>query len=496
MGWPGERIPDTLEYQQVQAWQELVQQLASFDALFPSLALAETVALLESLAGDTQFQAQTRDSSVQILGLLEAAGMNFDYLWVAQLDKASWPQPTSPNPLLPVGLQKRLQMPLASPARELGLARKLTRRFASAAPQVVFSYSLMDGDKALGPSSLIEEYPLLSPDRLIAFRPANYWQVIHAAAGPEPLRDDSGPPLTAPKRVRGGSQILKDQAACPFRAFAIHRLGAVAPEQPGSGFSGLERGSLIHNALELIWKQLRSHAALVAMDEAQLDALIERSIQTSFRPLEAERDIGPRLKAIECARIQRLLGAWLALERQRPPFAVVLSETQRRLTLSGLPISLRYDRVDRLHDDRLLVLDYKTGRVDIKSWVGERPDEPQVPLYAIANQTAVSAVAFGQINSGEVSFKGLGEDPGAAPGLLSPEALVRHEMPPTWPALLDHWREALDRLAREFVAGFAAVAPKKPPATCQYCHLHSLCRVREQGTGPGNDAEASPGGEL
>ena len=44
-----------------------------------------------------------------------------------------------------------------------------------------------------------------------------------------------------------------------------------------------------------------------------------------------------------------------------------------------------------------------------------------------------------------------------------------------WPALLQQWRERLERLVREFLDGYAAVQPQ--PGACEYCHLQMLCRV-------------------
>jgi hypothetical protein len=41
--------------------------------------------------------------------------------------------------------------------------------------------------------------------------------------------------------------------------------------------------------------------------------------------------------------------------------------------------------------------------------------------------------------------------------------------------LMERWRERIDRLAREFREGRAAVDPL--PTACRTCHLHGLCRV-------------------
>jgi len=43
---------------------------------------------------------------------------------------------------------------------------------------------------------------------------------------------------------------------------------------------------------------------------------------------------------------------------------------------------VRLDRIDRLNDDSLLVIDYKSGTVSPSSWDLPRPDDVQLPLYA------------------------------------------------------------------------------------------------------------------
>jgi len=43
--------------------------------------------------------------------------------------------------------------------------------------------------------------------------------------------------------------MVKDQAACPFRAFAAHRLGAEGLQFPHTGLDALERGTLVHRVL-------------------------------------------------------------------------------------------------------------------------------------------------------------------------------------------------------------------------------------------------------
>ncbi len=492
LGWPGNRSLDTLEYQQVEVWQKTITELVRFDYIFPSVSLSQAIELLERLAFATQFQAQTLSSPVQVLGLFEAAGLTFDYLWVMNLDNEAWPSPIRPNAFLPLSLQKERNMPLASVERELSLARRITERFKKTCSHLVMSHHEMDGDKLLEESSLIGDLSLADLSDVLGGskeKPSQrYCDVIFEKRDGEIIEDAVAPMVSDASGIRGGSQILKDQAACPFKAFATHRLQAKVTEEYVPGISAALRGSLIHRALELVWKALENHASLIAHSDQELDELVGECIARSFAITKDGNQLGARLKQLESERMSKLLHAWLALETQRAAFVVRSNESKKRVMIGDLPINIRFDRIDQLDDGSAFVLDYKTGKVDIRSWAGDRPDEPQVPLYAIANKTDVSGVAFGQLNVDGVAFKGLAEDTGVAPGIngvgnpddKNAAAIARLGFPEQWPELINQWRCVLEALAGEFTSGTADVNPKSKSTSCQYCHLQSLCRIRHR----------------
>ncbi len=486
LAWPGNRTLDTLEFQQIEVWQRALAQLRIYDHSFASMSYTQAIALLERIAVDTQFQAQTKDSPVQVLGVFEAAGMVFDHLWVTGLDNSAWPAPLKPNALLPVRLQKQRHMPMASPERELQLAKRITERFERSAGQVVMSYSRADGDKSLQASALIEHFEEVPIESVVVLADNPAYTSLGTPALCEHVQDHIAPyvehDLEHMETIRGGTQLLKDQAACPFRAFARHRLQAKNTEAAAFGLTPAQRGSLLHYALESIWRELRDQRALLALDDAGLDALIEHSSVDSLRLLQKLQPhllLGEQTQSLEKARMHKLLRAWMSLEKQRAPFSVVLNESRATLTLAGLPITMRYDRVDALADGALLVLDYKTAKVSLNTWAGERPDEPQVPLYAIANQDQAVGAAFGQVNVEEVAIKGLAAHAELAPGLKLPEELSKLDLPDNWSEVLAHWRHELEALAQEFMQGHAEVLPKHGDKTCRYCDLQPLCRIKD-----------------
>jgi RecB family exonuclease len=159
---------------------------------------------------------------------------------------------------------------------------------------------------------------------------------------------------------------------------------------------------------------------------------------------------------------------WLEIERQRAPFTVVEFESERYAEAGGVRCKVRVDRVDRLDDGREVIIDYKTGRPAKSAWDGDRPDEPQLPLYAVSHSAPVAAVLFGQVKVGEAAFKGY-----AAQDDLVPGATLRD-----LETEFAEWRTVLDKLGADFRAGDARVDPKDANA-CRRCSLLALCRFTE-----------------
>jgi RecB family exonuclease len=167
---------------------------------------------------------------------------------------------------------------------------------------------------------------------------------------------------------------------------------------------------------------------------------------------------GTRLREIECGRLTGLLMDWLDVERRRTPFRVAAREDAREVEIGGLKIKTRIDRVDELPDGRQVVIDYKSNAPPLNSWEGDRPAEPQVPLYAAKCATQVAAALFANLRPGELKFTGIAEEKGLA-------------------GKIREWDTTLEKIALEFAQGRAQVDPRK--GACDNCRLTPLCRVSE-----------------
>lgn len=524
LGWPGERSLDTLEFQQIEHWKRALEQFAQLDHVMPNISLNKALDCLNRIVKDTAFQAKTDYSPIQILGLLEASGLVFDELWVMGLDDENWPPKIQPNPLIPLALQRQHNMPRASVEKELTLAQDITARFSRSASKVIFSYPQQSGDKHLSPSALLSKFPRIEQTEFNIQQNQTYAEQLLNSVNLESILDDSANTLLNVDNIRGGAQILQDQAACPFKAFATHRLLTKAKERAAPGYSPQDRGSLVHVSLELIWKSLQKSENLNAMPDSALQALVEDSIETCFRELFSREGHslkdshgnmrGSVLTALEKQRMVALLMNWLQLEKGRTPFDVVLNEGRQAINVNGLPINLRFDRIDKLADGGYVILDYKTGVKSLSSWEGNRPDDPQVPLYSVAfnrrsdnevnndcvgesitnnSSSNLSAVAFAQINIEDMAFKGLGESSDLIKGIKTPQELKRNNFSEDWSEVLSNWQLSLEKLANEFLEGRAPVDPKRGQVSCQYCHLKSLCRVKSRMNVTANTAGATEG---
>lgn len=479
-GFPGERALDSIEYQTLKKWHEVLAQFARLDVVATKMGYGEACARLRRIAADTAFQPESPDVPVQILGVLESAGCEFDHLWVMGLTVEAWPLAARPNPFLPLVLQREAGIPESAAALSLELDRRITRGWMGAAPEVVFSHPRLEADRELAPSPLIAgltegqaPYLCATPDHIA---------LLHASRLLERSEDAAAPPLVATPplsvfAVRGGTALIRDQAACPFRAYARHRLGAESLSVPHTGLDALERGALVHQVLASAWGALETKHALDSIDDAALEALLEKAARDAMQRQRRERPgtLSGRFAGIEMRRLARLARDWLALERGRGDFSVFAVEAKRAIAIGGLEFNGRLDRVDETADGRRIVIDYKTRAPGVAAWLGERPEEPQLPLYLLAAEPAASAIAFAQVRAGEMKLVALAADDGILPGARTlPDGRLKRAAD-SWGEQLVFWRAELERLARGFAGGEAAVDPK--PGACEYCDLKPLCRI-------------------
>lgn len=490
VGFPGERTPDSSEYQTLKKWQDVLSGFALLDNVTTGMSYRQAVSHLRGMVADTLFQPETLDVPIQILGVFEAAGMMFDHLWVMGLSDEAWPLQPRPNPFLPIELQRAERLPLSSPATTLELASRFTDGWLAASKEVILSHARHIGSsdtRELAPSPLIAHLaasdialPNLLPDYV------KHRDLIHQGRRLERIKDDPAPGIVHDKggddRARGGVAVIKDQAACPFRALALHRLHAEGLKTPHSGLDAAERGTLVHEMLAQVWGRIRDKSTLDALAEDELKTLLISAAGEVIARMSVRHPytLSERLARIEQRRLIRLAREWLEEERKRSDFTVVSTEARRSIEIAGLALNTRLDRVDELADGRRIVIDYKTRAPSVNAMLGERPEEPQLPLYLVAAEPDAAAIAFAQVKTGEMRFTALVRDNDLLPDVKE-FAPSRHvDRYDSWEALVAAWSDVLVSVATDFSSGHSQVDPKKYPHTCRTCDVRPLCRIYER----------------
>lgn len=488
LGWPGSRPLDSVEYQQARQWYQLLEKFASLDLLQSSIDFNNALITLQQLAHATPFQAEVKQSPIQILGALEGEGLQFDHCWVMGMTNRAWPPSPEPNPLLPLSLQRREQMPRSSVEKEIAFAEALTEHYRQCAATVVFSHASQVDDARMLPSPLIDDIPPVELEEVLEGKPlasAVLQYLYRDADRPslETVNCHHGPELVVEdgQAVRGGTAVLRHQALCPFDAFAQLRLGAAEPEKPEPGLSAADKGSIIHNVMAILWQQWRDQTAL--LNAMEPDTMLEETVDALLADYRGGNDLGPFYLALEKSRIIELIRSFLDFERKRQAFEVVATEEEQLRDFAGLTFRLRMDRVDRLPDGRHLIIDYKTGvSANVNQWLGERPDEPQMPLYALCYPEPVTGIFFACIRAQDPGYCGVADESVSAwdPRIKPPQKLQKEHRRDDWPALLKEFENRLTKIAEEYRQGYAAVDPKNiNTAMRNNAHLLPLNRLCE-----------------
>jgi len=253
----------------------------------------------------------------------------------------------------------------------------------------------------------------------------------------------------------------------------------------------------VERALQRIWEELRDSEGLQqAQRRDDLEAVISQGVEHAMAEVLAPTSdaMTMRLRELERQRNIEVLGGWLALEVTRRPFQVLAHQEPVEVELGGLRLRGVMDRLDAI-DGGQVVIDYKTGKdISVGSWAVPRPRQPQMPFYALALRrrgTEPAGIAYASIRRDECSFKAYQRERD-----LVPSSIPRKESfdGAHFEEYMNYWEEELERLARSFVAGEAAVDPSVPPgmngSPCHNCHLQALCRIGDE-QGP----EADDGAE-
>jgi ATP-dependent helicase/nuclease subunit B len=468
-GWPGDRALTAMEFEATRGWESALDTVSTLDFSGRRVRYAEALEALEMQAKSSLLALPATGAAVEVMEVREAEGSVFDAVVFLRATDANWPPTERVHPLLPWGLQRSLKMAGSDAAEAAERARRFMQGLMERAGSVLFTSAAEDADGKLRPSPLLAEIGL----RIVGAEELVASTAVAAMVELESVVDAEQLPALPSTIVKGGSNVLKLQAACGFKAFAELRLLAREPESGVLGLDARESGSLLHRTMQAFWKAVRTQEALRAMSRSEREERLTDAIDAAMRGrLRAESDWDRAYVGVLKQRFRSVLQQWLDEELRRGAFEVIDSEQKAQIAVGPLMLDVRMDRIDRV-DGGFFLVDYKSGSSGKpKDWEGERPDDPQLLLYAKHYQPEeLRGLAFAKVRAGEdMKWVGYQAERGILPVSLSKN--VRDLGP-----LIEEWNEVLTRLAYEFAEGRADVLPKSFKVNCSRCAVRLLCRV-------------------
>ena len=372
---------------------ELLGEFApSLDA--GALSGRQAVELLHELAARSFFEPASDDVAVTVTASLDDPIVRYDGIWVAGLSAEVWPPAAQPDALLPLSLQRQARMPARtrapSRAAHYACSGSGTRRAGSAC----LSWPRSDDDLPLPDRVRCCRRPPMSARVQAAERrmcraapglPLDAWLAAQA-----PRARSAG--AIAPDRLAPGAGAARRRAparaavACPFRGFAELRLGVrPLPHPPRVSTRGCADRWCIE-ALELFWGALRIRARCSATLRMRCST---RSANAPPRRSCRRSALGASGSTRCCSsasaqRTERVAAAQL-IEWESTPRALQhpVAGGDAAVGCRRHQSALRLDRVDRLEDGRLVVIDYKSGQHAPFDADAERLTQPQLPAYAL-----------------------------------------------------------------------------------------------------------------
>ncbi|BBP46574.1 ATP-dependent helicase [Thiosulfatimonas sediminis] len=510
LGWPGTRTLSSREYQQQQTFWQVLNRFAAMQGLSSEQSITQWLPLLQSYIAEQLHQPQTKgEPPIQIMGMLEAGGQAFDALWVLGLSDQAWPRAANPNPFIPMHLQREHKMPRADGHRELLYAQQINQRLKNTAAQLVLSYPRFSGDAELLASPLLTGFET-TPWQKLSFNSIAQQLFTAPSVAPPTLSlwpenphiewslDACGPQVPEGDNAPGGSGILQAQSQCPLMAFLDYRLGAkYGLQQVEETLQSTNQGSMLHRVLQLVWEELKTQTALLALNDDALNELLDGHLQSVFS--EARNTLSESLLRLEQNRIKQLCWDWLKLEKERASFINVATEQEVYITLAGITFKVIVDRIDQV-EGKALIIDYKSGKASINDLLKTPLQAPQLAVYLHAlaqiSQTSkdrivmplseqICGIGYGLLHSDDgVSFSALVDTEAVLPknGVKVFSKLSENEKSEffqvQWQDLLDGLKAEVVDLARQIQQGDARMQFAKLD-DIQYASAYLALRVPE-----------------
>ena len=328
----------------------------SADAIRVTLSPEDVIPIFRSLMDELPVRRPYGGHPrISIWGLLEARLQKADLMILGGMNEGVWPSQPSPDPWLAPQIRRTLGLPGLE--FRTGLA---AHDFMSAlgAPRVLLTRARRDGRSPTVASRLWLRLQAMTGGLARDQRLERLTIALDASAEIAPAkRPAPRPPVEARPRKIAVTDLDRLKAD-PF-AFYAKSILRLRPQEPvDAEHHAAWKGTAVHEVLEAWFKQ---------------DGCDPSKLRARAEALLADEAIHPMLRALWSPRLLEPM-AWIAGESVKDAEAgrqPVVAEEFGEAEVAGITLYGKVDRIDRLRDGRLAIVDYKTGQAPAKKAVAE-----------------------------------------------------------------------------------------------------------------------------
>jgi ATP-dependent helicase/nuclease subunit B len=316
----------------------------------------DPVALLRELLASRSIRpAYGGHPRVFIWGLLEARLQQADLMILGGLNEGVWPALPTPDPWLAPKIRAKLGLPGLE--YRIGLS---AHDFASAlgAGEVLITRAKRDGRSPTVASRFLLRLEAISGGLPRDHKLERLTAALDDPGEPRPVERPAPCPPAEQRPDRISVTAVDRLKADPFAFYAQAILKLRELDAVDADHTARWKGSAVHQVFEL-W--LREDECDPAKLRPRAEALL------------AEETIHPMLRALWAPRLLEAIDWMAGLERdnrdegRRP----LVAETSGEAPLAGITVHGRVDRIDRLADGGIGIIDYKIGKPPAKKAIEE-----------------------------------------------------------------------------------------------------------------------------
>ncbi len=284
-----------------------------------------------------------------IYGLIEARLQSADLMILGGLNEGVWPASPAPDPWLAPRIRAALGLPGLE--RAIGVAAHDFGR-GLGAPEVLITRARRDARSPAIPSRLWLRLAAMAGDEFDRSRDGAlvaWTRLLDDGGVAVPVRRPAPRPAKALRPLDISVTQVDRLKADPFAFYALRILGLRSLDPVDADPSAAWRGTEVHRILE----EWARH------DACAIDALEPRALE-----MLGDENVHPLLRALWAPRL--LEGVkWIArrmAEEMADGRSLLEAEGKGGAEIAGVMLSGRFDRIDRLADGSLGIVDYKTGK--------------------------------------------------------------------------------------------------------------------------------------